>query len=127
VKKRVFGEVFGFLVLDGPERRPPGGLRFRAPRGGGTPVDGLGNRRAGRALPPPLGSVGAGFHTAQWDRSDVRQADWSTKNRKKWMTAAERTPKGWQVAASRLAPEFIGCWLFGGRTVLAGFDFHEAR
>jgi hypothetical protein len=53
-------------------------------------------------------------------------ADWSKHDKKKWMTTAERTPQGWQVAAPRLvpfAPELIDCWLFSGWTVLAGFDF----
>src|SRR6267142_1141152 len=53
-------------------------------------------------------------------------ADWSAHDEKKWMATAERTPQGWQVAAPRLVPcasELIDCWLFGDRTVLAGFDF----
>jgi len=53
-------------------------------------------------------------------------ADWSAHNKKKWMTTADRMPQGWQVAAPRLvpgAPEFFDRWLFGGRRVLAGFDF----
>src|ERR1700694_107357 len=53
-------------------------------------------------------------------------ADWSTDDKEKGMEAAERTLPGWQVTGPRLVPsatEFIDCWLFGGRTVLAGFDF----
>lgn len=53
-------------------------------------------------------------------------ADWSTKDGKRWMAAAERTPQGWQVAAPRRvfsAPELVDCCVFDGRSVLAGFDF----
>ena len=53
-------------------------------------------------------------------------ADWSADDKKKWMTAAERTPQGWQVPAPRHVPpasEFRDCWLFSGQRVLAGFDF----
>ena len=45
-------------------------------------------------------------------------ADWSADDKKKWMTAAERTPQGWQVAAPRHVPpasEFRDCWLFSGQ------------
>jgi hypothetical protein len=61
VKKRVFGQPFGFLVLpDGrPERWPHGGFRFRAPRGGGTPIDGLGNLRPGTACVAGIPARGA--------------------------------------------------------------------
>jgi hypothetical protein len=53
-------------------------------------------------------------------------ADWSVKDRKKWMIAAERTPNGWQVTAPRPAPsspDLINNLMFSGQTVLAGFDF----
>jgi hypothetical protein len=53
-------------------------------------------------------------------------ADWSTNDRKKWMTLADRAPRGWQVRAPRRlrsSSEIIDDWLFSGRRLLAGFDF----
>ncbi len=53
-------------------------------------------------------------------------ADWSTSAGKRWMAAAERIPGGWQVASAQPVPPaaaFLDRYLFGERSVLAGFDF----
>jgi hypothetical protein len=56
----------------------------------------------------------------------LTHSDWSASDRKKWMTAAKRTTRGWEVFAPQRVPcalEFIDRCLLGGQIALAGFDF----
>ena len=53
-------------------------------------------------------------------------ADWSANPEKRWMAAACRHGDGWWVELVRRVPSasrFLDEWVFGGRSVLAGFDF----